>query len=842
MGRLFLLFFPVFLISAAFDSAFGAEETKISFSTLIDKTSDINRLFLDPDAKVEMFSSYDRQGGNRDDGGFLRQEGDWYVIAEMQGPGAITRLWSANPQGMIRIFVDKGGEPLIQRSFQDLFLNKFKPFIKPFVYAGSDPLSAHWSYIPIPYKQFCKIAIDKLCFYQIEYETFSKNAPVVSMAYPISKEEETRLDNAAKNFVTPEKPPIFTADNIKEQKIKATIPAGETIDLATITGPAILLGFRMKWTEGSVEIGRDLMLKTFWDEEKYPSIVSPAGDFFADRVKTLALGQEKNGWRFCYLPMPFHTQARFQLTNGHLQNTYQAEAVLTYQEKANLPQSLSTFHAYWTRDNDTPVPPLTLSETNNEPVCDPSENYTALSARGRGSLMGVYMVRTPSPESDAMIFVDRFSFPPSLHGCGKEGFFDQGGSVITSNWPLAAGASDFNGMDAMLRLFLPAPIRFSESLDLTFEHGTANALRQDYASTVYWYQEEPHQRFSWPLPIGGRYFRKLTPIQSVIHFQERQGEPESPLEAETLWGAANGGVFESQEMLAYGPDWSRNQQIRFEAFKEGASCSFDAPPLLFSGLYKLECALTHAPDGAQIDLRVNGETVLPAIDLYAEHYMLKRYVSPFPLFLHTSSQPRISVHVLGSHPDAKGLTVGIDYFQFKPTILTPSSLLVDGPFALNADSSDYPAQKKIATQDGDPLFLGYAKEPHNASREILPDSKTASFNLGGLIAEAKLKEGLCFVTWKIKADYAGIYRFEVAPESSSPFLLRQISDKMEILPKTMLWNGILIHGEDAFRFDPSTNQAQSQRFHIPLDSGESRISWLVRCNAETRITPKLFGL
>lgn len=40
---------------------------------------------------------------------------------------------------------------------------------------------------------------------------------------------------------------------------------------------------------------------------------------------------------------------------------------------------------------------------------------------------------------------------------------------------------------------------FEKSIRVTIEHGHANKLSKDYASTAYWYQSEPHKPFS-PIP------------------------------------------------------------------------------------------------------------------------------------------------------------------------------------------------------------------------------------------------------------------------------------------------------------------------------------------------------
>lgn len=68
---------------------------------------------------VEQFSSYDRTGGN-DDGfngtySYLRKEGDKLVIAEMEGPGVINRIWTPTPtDNMLYFYFDGQKEPWIK--------------------------------------------------------------------------------------------------------------------------------------------------------------------------------------------------------------------------------------------------------------------------------------------------------------------------------------------------------------------------------------------------------------------------------------------------------------------------------------------------------------------------------------------------------------------------------------------------------------------------------------------------------------------------------------------------------------------------------------------------------
>src|SRR5579862_10018210 len=65
-------------------------------------------------------SSYDRRGGNHDWSNYIRREGKAAVMMDSDGPGCITRIWTADPQkGMIHVYID--GQHAIECKFADLF-------------------------------------------------------------------------------------------------------------------------------------------------------------------------------------------------------------------------------------------------------------------------------------------------------------------------------------------------------------------------------------------------------------------------------------------------------------------------------------------------------------------------------------------------------------------------------------------------------------------------------------------------------------------------------------------------------------------------------------------------
>ena len=99
-----------------------------------------------------------------------------------------------------------------------------------------------------------------------------------------------------------------------------------------------------------------------------------------------------------------------------------------------------------------------------------------------------------------MIFIDGEAWPPSFHGTGSEEVFGGGACPNTEYQGPYAGYHivanpDFKGKNAMYRFFVADPVRFQKSIRVTIEHGHANDLSNDYSSTAFWYQQEPHAPF-----------------------------------------------------------------------------------------------------------------------------------------------------------------------------------------------------------------------------------------------------------------------------------------------------------------------------------------------------------
>ena len=93
-------------------------------------------------AKIGAVTSYDRTGGN-DDGfsgkdSFVRKDPEGLVLADLQGPGVITRIWTPTPtDDVLEFLFDGEPQARLQVGFRDLFLGHHPGFPQPLVGFGA---------------------------------------------------------------------------------------------------------------------------------------------------------------------------------------------------------------------------------------------------------------------------------------------------------------------------------------------------------------------------------------------------------------------------------------------------------------------------------------------------------------------------------------------------------------------------------------------------------------------------------------------------------------------------------------------------------------------------------
>lgn len=301
-----------------------------------------------------------------------------------------------------------------------------------------------------------------------------------------------------------------------------SIAPGKTLVLAKLNGAGIIRHLYFSILGGPHYL-RDLVLRAYWDGSDNPSIEVPFGDFFG-------LGQERP--RFfsslmitvnpgdmgvfgtfgfnSYFPMPYAHGARLTLTNEGKQPVGAVWYQIDYEKMTRLPNDLGRFHASWNRVNPTKAIGKHINVTLHDAVnTTGKDNYVILDAKDHGELAGIFLnidnlSGTWYGEGDDMIFIDGEKWPPSYNGTGTEEIFG-GGAYPTAEYAgpytgfYLISNLDYSGKVSMYRFYVNDPIRFKKSIRVTVEHGHANNMANDYSSTVFWYQDEPHKPFK-PLP------------------------------------------------------------------------------------------------------------------------------------------------------------------------------------------------------------------------------------------------------------------------------------------------------------------------------------------------------
>lgn len=313
------------------------------------------------------------------------------------------------------------------------------------------------------------------------------------------------------------------------------IAPGQTRDLAQIDGAGCIKHIWMTMWSHDKYVLRNNLLRMYWDGETTPSVEVPIGDFFgmghsmARNFVSLPLQMSpENGRGFnCWFPMPFDKSARIEVVNeaDKPNNLYFYIDYEAYPGGTSL-SDFGRFHAQWRRVNPTPgwQNPSERWEGNEErmwevwktPNLNGENNYVILEAQGRGHYVGCHVdidcfSRQSNDwygEGDDMIFVDG----QVLYGTGTEDYFNtafaptQEYSAPYHGVILYQGTEDWRwrGKNSVYRYHIEDPIFFEQSIRVTIEHGHANKLTNDYASTAYWYQAEPHAPFPTMLPIAER--------------------------------------------------------------------------------------------------------------------------------------------------------------------------------------------------------------------------------------------------------------------------------------------------------------------------------------------------
>ncbi|UCC23359.1 MAG: DUF2961 domain-containing protein, partial [Planctomycetota bacterium] len=662
----------VFCVLTACISSQTLGESKLSYIDLIDRLADLERLAILPaeGETTRQWSSYDRasrydeQTGKyvnwaaNSDGfggrGWIREEEGKLVLAEMEGPGCIWRIWSALPkEGHVRIYLDGQAEPVVDLPFIGYFNGQNEPFNRSalvhIVASGKN------CYVPIPFQKSCKIVADKDYgeFHHFTYTLFPKGTVVPTFSRSLSDEESAALDKA--NELLSNCGPHFPKyrPGQRTKSFTVNLEPGQKAVISKIRGPRAISSVVLRAdipsdVELQRQVLRELVLQIFWDGEDNPSVWCPLGDFFGtapgvNYYHSLPLGITEDVFYSNWF-MPFASEGRIELINeGTFRTALKFE--IRHVPLSRPAEEYGRFHAKWHRDALLPV--------EEERWID----WPMLKTTGRGRFCGVELeVWNPRGswwgEGDEKFFVDGEKFP-STYGTGSEDYFGYAWSdpTLWENCYHNQTISENNkGHTSVNRWHIADNVPFQSSFEGCIEKYFANTRPTLYSCVAYWY-----------LAPGGHDPYGFVGLADRVGWYEPVKYPVEVAGIVVLGAPA--GSIEAQHMGGFRADkWVNNEQLWWIG-EAGAKLRIGIE-VEKDGFYRILTRHTKARDYGIIQWWLNGQKIGEPMDLYYGTDVIATEEIDLGTYHLTGGEHELNVEIVGINPDAiKSYMVGIDYIK-----------------------------------------------------------------------------------------------------------------------------------------------------------------------------------
>ena len=598
-------------------------QEKINVGSLLKEMTDLENLAKRPEPfyKQAQASSYSREshkGGdawfdNYDVGQYVRTETNngrkEHVLADLKGPGTITRFWSANPtkENVTRFYFNGETKPRIEVPLKELFNGKVPPFGPVFSYISGTGGNL---YYPIPYSNSLKITVEEKekrlrLYYEISYRSYQEDAFVETFDPETADSWEEVQIQTAYDLTNPKPVPAPAGSESITRRL--TISPGQTAGLPVITGEKAVYNWGARvinthenqdWKDPkrAHNAYRSLILDISSDGEK--SISTPLGDFFGsgpgvNPYENLFFTVNQNGWMTSRLLMPFKNSMELSLTNT---GTIPYTVDLTLQAG----DYDFTDHSYHLRAQWG-----TLSRETWPPF---DTNF--LTTTGEGKVIGsVYELSNTVliwwGEGDQKIFIDGESFP-SIFGTGTE---DDYGYAYGYNGKFTrpfhaqtrVDGPGSGGHISLNRWYVLDALPYKKLIKFDQEIWHWMPCKPTWAHIIYWYAK--------PGTPGPRAIDYTTLAPIDLGIRENMLDP---LEGELLKFSTTGGTAEKKRLA----NCSRAEHLFWQDSRPGDKLTvhFTVPE---AGRYSVELNLCMSPDYGRQKIYINGTEAEKIIDCYS---------------------------------------------------------------------------------------------------------------------------------------------------------------------------------------------------------------------------------
>lgn len=431
-----------------------------------------------------------------DDVCFLQRDGQRFLIDDFEAGPRRAVLFDAIGSGVVRtiwglggddIRIETDGRTIVDASQDDFFEGRVPGFPTPLVRkacvaAGPWKCVAHWCFVPIGFRDRCRITTRHPSpFYHVIAER-SRNPDGVA---PWRADQDLSALQTASTQAG-EDPKSW--NDLRHLGGEVDPAPGAAATLADISEAGAIAAIRLKLPLAAQAECQSLWLTIQWDGDR-PGVEAPVGFFFGAGVRWQDIPSYAVGIRrdegYCFLPMPFWHRARIRLENRG--------------DKSVGPIG---FSVDW---RDQPYPPDRACYFRTCFRSGPTvrgRDWLFLETKGQGQFVGVVhrLIGGHYCEGDIRFHLDE-SRSPAFYGTGTEDYYHQAcwpnlenitpwhGCVgdVVEEAEKSPGKTFYDFPACYYRFHLEAPIRFRTSIRCGIEHGGVNDTDSQYESLAYYY-------------------------------------------------------------------------------------------------------------------------------------------------------------------------------------------------------------------------------------------------------------------------------------------------------------------------------------------------------------------
>lgn len=684
------------IILATIVSATVPAAETVTVGSLVGEMIDMHRLaeFPDPAYETVQFSSYDHRsvlpGGpdwfaNSD--GFGREPvpnfeavlvkpdakgiGE-YLVCDVQGPGAVVRVWTAAISGSIRMYLDGADDPVYDGPAEEFFMHPYRRYAEA---AGLDAglfsgtfQQRNACYFPIPFAKGCRIVwtgnVREIHFYQIQIRRYAPGAEVKTFRPEDLKTYASEIRRVAEVLSNPKEKWPYKASGVAAE-INATVPPNKTAEIASIKGPKSIERLKLKIAAPDLDRAlRQTVLRISFDDYPWGQVQAPIGDFFGaapgiNPYDSVPFTVEPDGTMTTRYMMPFAKSCRVFVDNHGAQSVKVEGSVAAVPHKWNDERSMH-FRARWRVDHDL------VAEGGNG-----VQDLPFLLADGSGRYVGTaVMLLNPNPvpwpggnwwgEGDEKVFVDD-DRRPSTFGTGSEDYFNYAWSTPDIfGFPYCGQPRDDGpanrGFVTNHRWHILDSLPFQERIAFYME--------------LFSHERTPDMSYA---RIAYHYGRPGLIDDHVLITKEDVRHLELPAnwQPAARGGAANAVFYQAEDVVQEGPKttlaeghlWSGGKLMVWHPGKQGEQLTFKLP-VSEKGRYVLRLTAARTPEAGRFSATLDGKKIgfggnAGVVDLHVPYRTLLRNTSANPVEIDKGDHA-LTLQYEGSAEGAAG-TIGIDF-------------------------------------------------------------------------------------------------------------------------------------------------------------------------------------